>query len=271
MIDAHSGTTKEDLMEQRPFVLSGGGARGAAHLGVLRAFRDAGIVPAALSGTSAGALVGALIADGRSPEAVMGLLEAEFKRPFLLRRPALIAKRIGTFLGRNLRHRRFEDLPIPLYVSATNLEQGGQRIFSRGELIPALMASCAIPLVFPPVQVEGTWCVDGGLSNNLPVEPFADRRADVVAVHVNPLPPFTPGRQGMLRTMDRIWHLNFREMVMRSAQGCGLFVEPGELSRFNMFDVGKVAEMERIGYDRARSLLACYQGLSAPATPVHRG
>ncbi|HRO40340.1 MAG: patatin-like phospholipase family protein [Flavobacteriales bacterium] len=243
-------------MQERPFVLSGGGIRGAAHLGALRAFHEAGVVPSAISGTSAGALAGALVADGRTPREAMALVEEEFKRPFLRRRPALASKRIAAFLERSLRHRRIEDLPIPLYISATNLERGGQCIFSSGELIPALMASCAIPLIFPPVQVGGTYCVDGGLSNNLPVEPFADCKAEVVAVHVNPLPVFIPGRRNWLRTMDRIWHLNFREMVMRSAQGCGMFVEPPELSRFNMFELGKGAAIERIGYDWTRALLA---------------
>ncbi len=254
-------------MEQRPFVLSGGGARGAAHLGVLRAFREAGIVPGAIAGASAGALAGALIADGYTAEQALGLVEQEFHRPFRMRRPTLLSGRIQGFLERNLRHELFEELPIPLYVSATNLEVGGQRIINKGNLVPALMASCAIPVVFPAVQVQGIYCVDGGLSNNLPVEPFADRRAEVVAVHVNPLPTFTPGKRSMWQTMDRIWHLNFREMVMRSAHGCRLFVEPEGLTRFNMFDLGKMVEIERVGYEWARTRLASgeYSTFNAPA------
>lgn len=256
-------------MERRPFVLSGGGARGAAHLGVLRAFREAGIVPGAIAGASAGALAGALIADGYTAEEALARVEQEFHRPFRMRMrmPTLLSGRIQGFLEKNLRHQRFEDLPIPLYVSATNLEVGGQRIISKGDLVPALMASCAIPVVFPAVQVQGTWCVDGGLSNNLPVEPFADHRAEVVAVHVNPLPVFTPGKRSMWQTMDRIWHLNFREMVMRSAHGCRLFVEPEGLTRFNMFDLGKMVEIERVGYEWARAGLERGEdaAFSAPA------
>ena len=242
-------------MQYIPFVLSGGGVRGAAHLGVLRAFAEHGILPKAISGTSAGALVGAMIADGRAPEEAMGLVRTEMKRSNFIRRPALASKRIEAFLKHTLRHRYFEELPVPLCVSATDLEKGGQHIFSSGELVPALMASCAIPVVFPPVQVEGTFYVDGGISNNLPVEPFLAVKDQVVCVHVNPLPPFVPGRRSMLRTMDRVWHLNFREMVMRSAQGCRLFVEPAELSRFNMFELGKLDVVESIGYQCAARLL----------------
>ncbi|MEO8733695.1 MAG: patatin-like phospholipase family protein [Flavobacteriales bacterium] len=242
-------------MVSRPFVLSGGGARGAAHLGVLRAMEEVGIRPSAISGTSAGALVGAFIADGRTPQETMALVQENVKRSRLIRRPALASKRIEGFLRAHLTHERFEDLPIPLYVSATNLEKGGQHIFSSGELVPALMASCAIPMIFPPVLVGGTYYVDGGVSNNLPVDPFAMIKDQVVAVHVNPLPPFLPGRRGMLRTMDRIWHLNFRELVMRSAQGCGLFIEPPELARFNMFELSKMNVIEAIGHTYAKGMI----------------
>ena len=242
-------------VEQRPFVLSGGGVRGMAHVGVLRALGEAGVVPSAISGTSAGALVGALIADGYGPVEVLAMVLPELKRSLFIRRRALASTRIRQFLKAALRHRYFEDLAIPLFVSATNMERGGQHIISKGELIPALMASCAIPIIFPPVMVEGVYHVDGGLSNNLPVEPFTDRLGEVVAVHVNPLPPFDPARRGMMRTMDRIWHLNFREMVIRSARGCHLFVEPPELAAYNMFEISKAAELEEIGYRWARQLM----------------
>lgn len=242
-------------MERHPFVLSGGGVRGVAHLGVLRALAERGIVPGAISGTSAGALAGALIADGYTPREVLDLVLPELRRSVLVRRRGLASRRIRAFLEEVLRHRTFAELEIPLYVSATNLERGGQHVIHDGELIPALMASCAIPLVFPPVQVGGVFHVDGGLSNNLPVEPFRDRLDSVVAVHVNPLPPFDPSKRGVLRNMDRIWHLNFREMVMRSARGCFLFIEPPGLARYNMFELGKAAVIEEIGYEWARRLV----------------
>ena len=225
-------------------------------MGVLRAYREAGISPSAISGTSAGALVGALVADGRTPAEAFALVMEELKRPRFSRRPTAASKRIEAFLRKNLQHQRFEELPIPFHVSATNLEKGGQHIFSSGELLPALMASCAIPVVFPPVKVDGAYFVDGGVSNNLPVEPFLAIKAQVIAVHVNPLPVFDANKRGMTRTMDRIWHLNFREMVMRSAIGCGTFVEPPGLSAFNMFEMSKAERIEQIGYDWVKKLLS---------------
>ncbi|MFT3886535.1 MAG: patatin-like phospholipase family protein [Flavobacteriales bacterium] len=246
-------------MEQRPFVLSGGGARGVAHLGVLSAFAEAGIVPSAISGTSAGALVGAFIASGLTPLECIAMLQEEWQlhrtRWRMLRGELLSQRRIGEFLKASLPCQRFEELRMPFFVSATDLERGGQRIFSEGELIPALLAACAVPVLFPPMLIEGVPYVDGGLSNNLPVEPFRDRKSEVVAVYVNPLPSYD-AKRSLRRTLDRTFHLSFREMVMRSAQGCHLYIEPPALAQFGMFDLRYVMEIERIGYRYTREVLA---------------
>ncbi len=246
-------------MERVPFVLSGGGARGIAHLGVLQAFAEAGIAPSAISGTSAGALIGAFIAAGLSPVEATALLREEWRlhltRWKVLRGEWLSQRRIGEFLSAYLPAKYFEDLKLPLYVSATDVEKGGQRIFSTGELVPPLLAACAVPLIFPPMVIDGTPYVDGGLSNNLPIEPFDDRRAEVIAVYVNPLPPYT-GQRTLRRTLDRTFHLSFREMVARSAKGCRLFVEPTGLNAFGMFDLSQAAQIQRIGYEHTKALLA---------------
>lgn len=246
-------------MERLPFVLSGGGARGIAHLGVLQAFAEAGITPSAISATSAGALIGAFIASGLTPLEATALLREEWRlhltRWKVLRGEWLSQRRIGEFLSDYLPAKHFEDLKLPLYISATDLERGGQRVFSSGELIPPLLAACAVPLIFPPVVIEGTPYVDGGLSNNLPIEPFDDRRADVIAVYVNPLPHYT-GQRSLRRTLDRTFHLSFREMVSRSARGCRLFIEPAGLTEYGMFDLSRGADIQRIGYEHTRSVLA---------------
>ncbi len=138
-------------VERAPFVLSGGGARGVAHIGVLRACAEAGIIPSAISATSAGALVGAFIAAGFTPEELERLLREEWRlhltRWRVLRGERLTQRRIGEFLQANLPVQNFEELRIPLFVTATDMARGGQRIFHQGPLIPALLASSAVPLV----------------------------------------------------------------------------------------------------------------------------
>lgn len=246
-------------MERLPFVLSGGGARGVAHIGVLRAFQEVGIVPSAISGTSAGALVGAFIAAGVDPDELGRLVISDWRlhltRWRVLRGDRLTQRRIREILNAELPVHTFEELRIPLFVTATDLQQGGQRIFKSGELIPPLLASCAVPLVFPAMVIDGVPYVDGGLSNNLPIEPFELRRNETIAVYVNPLPKYDP--HGTWRaTVDRVFHLSFREMVARSAKGCRAYIEPQELDRFGMFDLRYVGEIERIGYDHTKALLA---------------
>ena len=253
----------EPPKEKVPFVLSGGGARGVAHIGVLQAFAEAGIVPSAISATSAGAWVGAFIAAGLTPQAITELWRGEWRlhltRWRVLRGELLSQRRIGEFFEANLPAKRFEDLRIPLHITATDLERGGQRIFSSGDLIRPLLAAGAVPLIFPAVTIDGIPYVDGALSNNLPIEPFEDRRAETIAVYVNPLPPYSAHRT-LRGKLDRIFHLSFREMVSRSSKGCRMFIEPPQLTRFGMFDLRHLEEIQRVGYTSAKSILETRTG-----------
>ncbi len=246
-------------MERVPFVLSGGGARGFAHLGVLEACAEAGIAPSAISGTSAGALLGAFIAGGMAPADVLALIHAQvpeiFNRWRILRGDRLSQQRMRDFLEAHLPARRFEELGMPFFVSATDFTTGRQRIFSNGDLVLPLLATSAVPIIFPAVEVNGAPFVDGGLSNNLPIEPFDDRRAQVIAVYVNPLAPLD-GRIGFWDTFDRTVHLSFREMVARSAAGCRLLIEPPDLAAFSAFDLHDADLICAIGYAHARQVLA---------------
>lgn len=245
-------------MERAPFVLSGGGARGFAHLGVLEACAEAGITPSAISGTSAGALLGAFIAGGLAPEAVLELIRAQvpevFNRWRILRGDRLSQQRLHDFLEAFLPTKRFEQLGIPFFVSATDFTTGRQRIFSSGDLVPPLLAASAVPMIFPAVEINSVPYVDGGLSNNLPIEPFDDRRGEVIAVYVNPLSPLD-GRIGFWDTFDRTVHLSFREMVARSAQGCRLLIEPPDLAAFSAFDLHDADLIRAIGFAHAKQVL----------------
>jgi NTE family protein len=108
--------------------------------------------------------------------------------------------------------------------------------------------------LFPPVIINSVPYVDGGLSNNLPVEPFNDRRDEVICVHVNPIKLFNP-KESVLEVMDRAWHLSFRNMVNRSSDGCYLSIEPTELDIYGLFDFHKSAEIFDVGYMFTKELL----------------
>ncbi len=240
-------------------VLSGGGARGFAHLGVLKALEEANIYPSAIAATSAGALVGAFLADGYSSDEIKALILKNVKLSFLfdfrLFKPNVITlNKMGEFIRKHLRHTRIEDLPIPFYPTATNFLEGSQHIFRSGDVVEAALAASSIPAIFPPRMIDQIPFVDGGLVNNLPIEPFEHRKKEVITVHVNPIAPFDP-KSSLAHTIDRSLHLNFLKRVTESSEGCLLHIEPGGLHQFGLFDIHKFSEIYEIGYAYTVELL----------------
>jgi NTE family protein len=242
-----------------PIVLSGGGARGFAHLGVLKALEEANIFPSAIAATSAGALVGAFIADGYKSDEVKALIMSNVNLGYLFDfkhfRSNLVTLNImGDFIRKHLRHTQIEDLPIPFYPTATNFMDGSQHVFKYGDIVEASLAACSLPAVFPPRIIDNIPFVDGGLANNLPIEPFGDRKAEVIAIHVNPVAPFNPNIT-VPQVLERAFHLGFMHTIRASAHGCLLFVEPPGLYKYGLFDIHKFQEIYEAGYSYTRQLL----------------
>lgn len=246
-------------MLKKYFVLSGGGCRGFAHLGVVKALNEHGIFPKEIAGASAGALAGAFLANGFTPDEIKEMVLKKLKSKIFawngLKSGLASMKYIRGFVLNNLRYTKFEDLPIPFYATATNFETGRQYIFSKGNIIDALIASCSVPVLFPPVVINGTPYVDGGLSNNLPVDPFNNRKQDVISVHVNPLKKQFNSKEKFIETIDRTLSLSFKEMVGRSSEGCFLFVEPAGLNKFSLFDTHRLPDIFETGYQFTKELL----------------
>lgn len=180
--------------------LGSGGARGFAHLGVLRALNEAGIEPDVVAGTSMGALVGMGLAAGQvetMTEVVTHLDWRKTLRYFVEARiphSGLIdGERVLDFIRQFVRDRKIEDLAMPYAAVATNLASGAEVILDSGETAAAIRASIAIPGLFTPVHWKGGLLVDGGLVNPVPVNVVRAMGADVViavdAVHFEPLTP----------------------------------------------------------------------------------
>ena len=167
--------------ESTSIVLSGGGARGLAHIGVLAGLIESGVTIDAIAGTSMGAVIAAWYADGHSPLAMVDLAREFFvqRKPmkeFTLPIVSLVAgNRVTTCLKDNFGERRIEDMLIPFLCTSSNLSDAERVIHDRGHIRRALNASLAIPGVLPPVPWEGDLLVDGGALNNLPVDLMDDR------------------------------------------------------------------------------------------------
>lgn len=157
----------------------GGGMRGWAHVGVLSVLQGLGLRPGVVAGTSAGAITAAYVAAGYSVGDMVEVMRSHRTRSlFSLRfdRLALVnTESFAEHLQRHLGDRRIEDLDIPLAIVCTDLESGKEVVLDRGPLVPAILASCALPGIFAPVAVAGRLLVDGGVNNNVPVSALVNR------------------------------------------------------------------------------------------------
>jgi NTE family protein len=154
--------------------LGGGGARGAAHVGVLQELYEMGIRPDLVTGTSIGGLVGALVAAGLSTAEMADTLESlSFNRIYSLpgRKPALVNnQRLEKLLVKKIGRPTFADLEIPLAVVVTDLVRREEVVLSEGDVVSAVLATTAFPIALPPIEREGRMLVDGGILNNTPFD-----------------------------------------------------------------------------------------------------
>jgi NTE family protein len=166
--------------------LSGGAARGFAHIGVIKALVEGGVPIDMIAGTSAGSIVGGAYASGMTVEEMIVMSNAvgwlHLGRPSLSGRAIFSNEPMGNFLASRFLATRFEDLKIPFSAIACDLETGGQVVLEKeGDMISAIRASCAVPGIFLPiVEKSGRTLIDGGAVKPLPCDVLRERGADIV-------------------------------------------------------------------------------------------
>ncbi len=232
--------------------LSGGGARGIAHLGMLKALEEIGVKPAMITGTSAGSIVGAFYACGYSPEEIFKIVSRT--RLFRILRPSfnwqglLTLEKTFDFFKSLLPVDSFDALNLPLYVCATNVRNGRAAFFSEGGLIRPVIASCAIPVVFSPVKIGDDHFMDGGIVNNLPVEPLVGHVEKIIGLHVNPVDDnFQAGN--MKNLLERTFLITINKNVEQRKKECDIFLEPYGLRSIAAFEFSRGKEIFDTGYD----------------------
>jgi NTE family protein len=232
-------------------VFSGGGARGIAHLGGLQALEELGIRPAMISGVSAGALIGALYAAGKSPGEILEMIKQQshssLAAAMLFPGGLFSYKGLRNLLKSVIPSDDFADLKIPLTVTATDLVTGTSVRFSQGNnLYDVLLGSAAVPGLFDPVKVDNHQLADGGILDNLPVVCIRDSCDKVLGIHVN---KFYEGAEKLnrLQVIDRCFHLAIGPGVAANAMLCDLLVEP-DTSGCTIFDTQKAGQLFTAGY-----------------------
>lgn len=247
-------------------VLSGGGIRGIAHLGVLKAFMNAGIQFSHISGTSAGSIAGAFYAAGIDPEEGLNI----FMKTKLLRfvRPALGAmglvniEHTSDLLKSYFPEDKIEKLKIPLTIAATNFSEGRLVYFNKGPLIRAIQASSCIPGIFKPIMIDDQMYVDGGVLNNFPVEPLLKDCDFIIGSSCNHLTPVDKiSKFTSLMTRAAIMSVN-RDMGPKVAL-CNILIEPKGMGSINTFDMAKAETIYWLAYEEALKTIKNSETLSS--------
>ncbi len=239
-------------------VLSGGGARGIAHLGILKALQEKKIKISGISGCSAGSIVGMMFAAGYSPEHIFEIVVSTATlralRPAWSRSGLLRMQKAEEVYLKYIPHNSFELLKIPLTINATNLYAGETVYFSSGELLKPVMASCCIPGLFEPITFNETTYVDGGVLNNMPIEPLIGQYDYIIGSHCNPF-----GMQKMPKSMSSIVQKSLFLAINNNSKGrlakCDLVIEPPALKLFDPYDIRKATGIFKAGYDYANQLM----------------
>jgi NTE family protein len=239
-------------------VLSGGGVRGFAHIGVLKALEESGFYPTAISGVSSGAVVGALYADGYKPDEIYSIFKQKgffkFLKLGLPRTGLMKLSGLIDMLNTNLQAQTFQALGKKLFVTATDFTNGREAVFQQGDLIKPIFASSSIPVLMSPVEINGNTYVDGGLMNNLPMDPLKGKCNKLIAVHVNPIGPKTEFNN-LIDIAERTFHISVTGHLYDTKKQCDLFIEPSGLEEYNILNVYKAEEIYNLGYEYAHQLL----------------
>ncbi len=240
-------------------VLGGGGARGFAHLGVIQAMYEMGLKPDIISGTSAGSIVGAMIASGHTPQECLEFFTGKkilnFARPTMSKKGIMTMAGMEEHLAKFLRTGTFEELRIPLVITASDINNAMPVHFEHGQLLPCIIASCSIPVVFTPREIENIEYVDGGVFMNLPVRPIRKRCEKVIAVEINSIDT-SEKITNMLGMAIRSFHLGIDRNTDIDRSLSDVFIAPQNMSKYSMFDLEHVLEIYEEGYATAKRILS---------------
>lgn len=250
-------------MNNKPYkvglALSGGGAKGFVHIGALKALEEFGLKPEIISGVSAGSMIGALYCDGYTTDEIIEMIRpikfgdlAELVMP---KKSFFTMNGLLKFIEKNLRARTFEELKIPFEIIVTDMDHGKSVLFnSGGGLCSKIAASCSIPVLFPPVIIDGVHYVDGGVLKNFPVAPLKPVCDIVIGVNATPLIA-REYKKSLISIAERSYHFMFKANSFQDKQLCDILIEPDSVNSYGLFDVEHIEEIVDKGYRATKHVL----------------
>lgn len=210
--------------------LGGGGAKGFAHIGVLKVLESHGIKPKIVTGTSAGSFVGSIYASGKTPfqlqQIALQLKESDIRDLTLNRQGVVLGQKLQDYVNRQIANKPIEQFPIRFAAVATRLDNGKRADFIKGNAGQAVRASCSIPNVFVPTTIGGTKYVDGGLVSPIPVQTAQDMGADIViAVDISARP--VEGKSlSMFGLLDQTINIMGQQSINNELNRANVVIQP---------------------------------------------
>lgn len=294
-------TAQEKAKPKVGVVLSGGGAKGLAHIGVLKVLEEAGIEVSYIGGTSMGAIIGGLYAAGYSAtelDSIFNSLDSDallqdftprnsknffekrsdevyaltlpFKG-FKLGFPAALSKGLYNYtlinkLTNHVRHvRDFNELPIPFVCIATDIETGREVVLNRGVLPDAILASGAFPSLYYPVEIDGRLLIDGGITNNYPVEELRKMGADIIiGVDVQDGLKTRDEIKGATGVLVQINNYQMIEKMEEKRKATDVYIKP-DITGYTVIAFDQGAEIIKRGEEAARAIFDSLAAIGARA------
>lgn len=231
-----------------------------AHIGLIKAMQERGLEAQIVAGASVGALIGALYANGNSTEEMLQFFKETplFQYSFFaFGKPGLInTERYVPLLKKRFTDDSFFTLKKPLYVVATDMQNGLEKVFNEGKLIRPLLASAALSPVFSPVLIDDILYADGGIMNNFPKEYIDDKCDFVIGSNVSIAGKLQKkDLRNSIQLASRITGLMVYASSHEKLRQCDLQVEPLELEHIGVLDKKGIERAYTIGYDVASAAL----------------
>ncbi len=252
--------------------LGGGFARGLAHIGILKVLEEEQVPIDFIAGTSVGSVIGAGYASGISAkelEEIAGLVRfKDFSRWTFSRFGLFSNDKMSIFLGKILRCKTFEDLKIPLAIAATDIITGEPAVFTSGDLVDPVRASCAYPGMFLPVNIKGQLLVDGLLAHAVPAAPLRQMGAErVISVHLAAHWVKPRGPKHVFDVIGQCFSIAQDRMCGPWRAASDIVIEP-EIGDFGYDDFVRAPELVRAGELAGRAVIQQIKSWLPEVAPV---
>lgn len=241
-------------------ILSGGGSKGIAHAGVLKFLEEKNIIPTQIAGSSAGSIVAALYASGKSPKEILDFFKSIYFfhwRHFTFTKAGFIdSESFKDYFYTIFADSTLADLKIPVHITATDMIEGKIKVFGpETKTIDAILASCAFPGVMSPYELDGRLYSDGGILNHFPTDLLQNQCEFLIGVYVSPMEKIDASHLTSIKSITaRAFDLLSANSSLHKFDHCNWFIEPKALSLYSTFETNKLKmdAIFEIGYESAK-------------------